>query len=388
MTIAISTEQRRARLGLRHHLAAAAPATDVVSLAAALVGLHATDPATPFLSARARLTGFEVDHLEEALYERQEVVKHLCMRRTMFVQATALLPTVQAAVSDTVAATQRKRLEADLEKGGVTTDGAQWLARAEAATAAALESLGPSRGAELSRAVPELQTKLTYAPGKAYGGEVAVATRVLTIMAVEGHIRRGRPAGTWASSQHRWAPVARPTEGVDQDVARVDLVGRWLRAFGPATTVDITWWSGLGVRVVTKALAGLDVAEVDLDGTPGWALADDLEPVEVPAPWVALLPALDPTTMGWKARAWYLGEHGPRLFDRNGNAGPTVWCDGRVVGGWAQRATGEVAVELFDDVGAEASAAVAREAEAVERWMKPVTVRTRFPTPVEKELRD
>jgi hypothetical protein len=117
-------------------------------------------------------------------------------------------------------------------------------------------------------------------------------------------------------------------------------------------------------------------------------LADDLEPVEVPAPWVALLPALDPTTMGWKARAWYLGEHGPRLFDRNGNAGPTVWCDGRVVGGWAQRATGEVAVELFDDVGAEASAAVAREAEAVERWMKPVTVRTRFPTPVEKELRD
>jgi hypothetical protein len=388
MTIAISTEQRRARLGIRHHLAAAAPATDVVSLAAALVGLHATDPATPFLSARARLTGFEVDHLEEALYERQEVVKHLCMRRTMFVQATSLLPTVQAAVSDTVAATQRKRLEADLEKGGVTTDGARWLAGAEAATAAALESLGPSRGAELSRAVPELQTKLTYAPGKAYGGEVAVATRVLTIMAVEGHIRRGRPAGTWASSQHRWAPVARPTEGVDRDVARVDLVGRWLRAFGPATTVDITWWSGLGVRVVTKALAGLDVVEVDLDGTPGWALADDLEPVEAPGPWVALLPALDPTTMGWKGRGWYLGEHGPRLFDRNGNAGPTVWCDGRVVGGWAQRATGEVAVELFDDVGAEASAAVAREAEALERWMKPVTIRSRFPTPVEKELRD
>jgi hypothetical protein len=310
------------------------------------------------------------------------------MRRTMFVQATSLLPTVQAAVSDAVAVTQRKRLAADLEKGGVTTDGAHWLAGAEAATAAALASLGPSRGAELSRAVPELQTKLTYAPGKAYGGEGAVATRVLTIMAVEGRIRRGRPAGTWASSQHRWAPVARPTEVVDQDAARVDLVGRWLRTFGPATTADITWWSGLGVRVVTKALAGLDVVEVDLDGTPGWALADDLEPVEAPGPWVALLPALDPTTMGWKGRAWYLGEHGPRLFDRNGNAGPTVWCDGRVVGGWAQRATGEVAVELFDDVGAEASAAVAREAEALERWMKPVTIRSRFPTPVEKELRD
>ena len=388
MTIAISAEQRRARLGLRHHLAAEAPTTHVASLTEALVGLHATDPATPFLSARARLPGFEVEHLEQALYGREEVVKHLCMRRTMFVQATSLLPTVQAAVSDAVALTQRKRLVADLEKGGGATDGAAWLARAEAATAAALAALGPSRGAELSRAVPELQTKLTYAPGKAYGGEVGVATRVLTIMAVEGRIRRGRPAGSWTSSQHRWAPVPRPDEAVATDEARCDLVRRWLRAYGPATTGDLAWWSGLGARMITKALAGIDAVEVDLDGEPGWVLGDDLDPVVAPAPWVALLPALDPTTMGWKERAWYLGDHGPRLFDRNGNAGPTVWCDGRVVGGWAQRATGEVAVELFDDVGGEASTAVALEAEALERWLKPVTIRTRFPTPTEKVLRD
>ena len=48
----------------------------------------------------------------------------------------------------------------------------------------------------------------------------------------------------------------------------------------------------------------------------------------------ALLPVLDATTMGWKHRDFYLDpEHTPYLFDTNGNAGPTVWCDGRIIGG-------------------------------------------------------
>ena len=73
-----------------------------------------------------------------------------------------------------------------------------------------------------------------------------------------------------------------------------------------------------------------------------------------PEPWVALLPGLDPTTMGWKRRDWYLPPgHVPLLFDRNGNAGPAVWVDGRIVGGWVQRRNGEIATRLLDDVGRE-----------------------------------
>jgi hypothetical protein len=68
--------------------------------------------------------------------------------------------------------------------------------------------------------------------------------------------------------------------------------------------------------------------------------------VDPPDDWVALLPALDPTVMGWKERDWYLGGHAGDLFDRNGNAGPTVLHNGKVVGGWAQRPDGEVVYEL------------------------------------------
>lgn len=59
-----------------------------------------------------------------------------------------------------------------------------------------------------------------------------------------------------------------------------------------------------------------------------------------------------PTVMGWKERGWFLGKHGSELFDRNGNAGPTVWANGRVVGGWTQTANGEIRVELLERLDA------------------------------------
>ena len=65
--VRIAQEERRARLGARHHLASSA--RDPVEVAGSLVGLHSTDPATVFLSTRARVDGFEPLALERALYE-------------------------------------------------------------------------------------------------------------------------------------------------------------------------------------------------------------------------------------------------------------------------------------------------------------------------------
>lgn len=356
-------------------------------MAERLVGLHATDPATVFLSARARIPGVTVADVEAALYDDRTVVRHLGMRRTLFVFPTTLIPVVQAACTDTIAANERKRLARDVEQGGLAPDGTMWLDEVEEATLAALQVAGEATGLELSRAVPALQAKLTYAEGRPWGGEVGVATRVFTVLAAEGRIVRGRPRGSWTSGQHQWAPLVTAAHAeVDRDQARADLVGRWLAAFGPATVADVQWWTGLGVRMVRAALAAGGAVEVDLDGIAGVALADDLEAAPAVPPWAALLPALDPTIMGWKGRNWYLGDHGPALFDGNGNAGPSVWWDGRIVGGWAQRPDGGVAVRLLEDPGTEARAAIEAEAERLQVWLGGARVSPRFPTPLQKEL--
>ena len=220
---------------------------------------------------------------------------------------------------------------------------------------------------------------------------MSVATRLLILLAMEGRIMRGRPRGTWISGQYRWAPTDRWLAGglpqLQTHEAQLELVRLWLRAFGPGTERDLAWWTGLTLGAIRRALAGLEVATVDLDdGSTGLVMADDLDTEPSDGPWIALLPALDATTMGWTARDWYLGPHGRALFDTNGNAGPTVWADGRVVGGWSQRRNGEVVVRLLEDPGGEARSAIETEAAAVGAWIGPLRVVPRFRTPLEQEL--
>ena len=125
-----------------------------------------------------------------------------------------------------------------------------------------------------------------------------------------------------ASTIEAWLPDGVPSMAAD--AARTELVRRWLGAFGPATASDVKWWTGWTVAQTKAALAAVRAVEVDLEAGAGWVLAGDEGPVRAPAPWVSLLPALDPTAMGWRERGWYLGDHGRSLFDTNGNAGPTV----------------------------------------------------------------
>ena len=386
----IGVEERRARLGVRHHLAPAARVDSAVEAAAGVVALHGTDPASVFLAAWARMRAAEAATIERTLYEERTLLRILGMRRTMFVVPAGLAPIVQASCARAIAAQQRRLLLRLLDQAGIADDPAGWLKEVEESTVAALTARGESLAADLYEHEPRLQQQLLLAPGKPYEARQAVATRILFLLAADGRIIRGRPRGSWISGQFRWAPIEAWLPGGlaewASEAARVELVRRWLAAFGPGTAADLKWWTGWTAGEVKRALTEVGPAEVDLDGATGLVLADDLEPAPATAPWVALLPALDPTVMGWAARGWFLGGHGPTLFDRNGNAGPTVWWDGRVVGGWAQRRDGEVAFRLLEDVGAEATAAVGAEAERLGAWLGKVRVTPRFRTPLEREL--
>ncbi len=237
--------------------------------------------------------------------------------------------------------------------------------------------------------VPLLAKKLRFGAGR-WVVEQSAGARVLPQLAMEGLLVRGRPRGTWVSPQFRWVTtedwLGGPIERVDTAQAQVELLRRWLAAFGPATETDIRWWTGWTAREARAALAEIPHVEVDLDGATGYVLADDLEPTPPPEPSAALLPTLDPTTMGWKERGWYLGEHAGILFDSNGNAGPTVWWDGRVVGGWSQRRSGEIVFELLEDVGADAVAAVEAEAARVAAWLGDVRFSPGFLPPFQRAL--
>jgi Winged helix DNA-binding domain len=384
-------DQRRARLALRHHLAPAVRSDDVVALAGDLCGLHATDPATIVLAAQARMDAPALPAIEDALYVQRSLVRILGMRRTMFVVPTELAAVVQASTTRGLIPGERKRFVAQLEAGGVAADGARWLDETERATLAALVARGEASAAELSADVPALKAKIAVAEGKPYAASQGVSWKVLFLLAAAGEIVRGRPMGSWTSTLYRWAPLAAWLPGgfvdLDTDTAAAALVRRWLRTFGPGTIADLRWWTGWTAGLLKRALAQLQTTEVALDGgATGLLLAGDEALVQAPAPWAALLPGLDPTAMGWKERDWYLGAHREALFDRSGNIGPTVWSDGRIVGGWAQRKDGELVTRLLEDPGADAVAAIDVEVARLRAALGDLRVTPRFRTPLEREL--
>jgi hypothetical protein len=383
-----TAEERRTRLARRHFLAAP---TDqpVAGVASAFVGLHATDPATPYLSLWARGDGFRVADLDAALYEDRTVVKHLAMRRTLWVFSTADLPAVQAAASDRVAANERRRLVADVVKAGIAVDGDTWLDDASTAVRAHLDEHGHSNARELRAALPQLAGTYDPAPGKSWGGAGPISPRVLTVLGVEGHMVRGPNEGSWTTSRPRWTSMGRWLEAQEpmaHDAARARLIGTYLRTFGPAGVNDVKWYFGHTLTWARDGLRDLGAVEVDMDGTPGYVLPDDVEPDPACDRWCALLPGLDVTTMGWQDRDWYLGQHKAQVFDRNGNGGPTAWCDGRIVGGWTQDTDGRVVVQLIEKVDAKSSKMLARKAKELTDWLDGVRVAARFPSPLSKSL--
>jgi hypothetical protein len=389
----IGVVERRRRLAVRHGLAGDGRPEDPAEVGRRLVSLHGTDPATVFLSIRARIAGqVPPAMIEEAIYDRRELVRMLAMRRTVWLVPTESVPVVQASTTNRVASDQRTRLLKHLRELGGIADPEPFLADVEKSVLAILaERRTPMAASDLSKAEPRLKTTLRMAEGKSYQSTANITSRVLLVLAAEGHLVRGRPIGTWLSQQYRWSRTEDWLPGLDlhgttEREAKADLARQWLRAFAPAPVTDLKWWTAWTTTQVKQALTDIGATEVDIDGTTGVALQDDLEETPDPGSWIALLPALDPTTMAWADRSWFLGPYAKSLFDTNGNAGPTIWLDGRVVGGWAQRKDGEIITRLLEDVGSTANQRIKAEGENLATWLADTRVIPRFRTPLEREL--
>lgn len=382
----IGDDERRARLGVRHALAI--PVPDTLAATRAMICLHATEPASVHLAAWARAPVTR-DDVDRALYAERSVVKQLAMRRTVFAFPRELLPAVWGSASARVAGQQRRRMATEMETSGIAADGETWARDHLALVRRMIEVDGPLTTAEVRRALPTLDARVTRGKGH-YQAEVAVAASVIVALAASGAVVRGANDGGWKLSRPRWTAVEQWLGEMPDPLPAPEgyavLVAAWLRSFGPGTEADLVWWLGSTKAAVRRALSDVEAVPVSLDGGGlGWVLPDDLEPVTAPGPWAALLPSLDPTTMGWKERAFHLGAHAGKVFDRNGNGGPTAWYDGRIVGVWCQQKDGTVDVVLVEDVPRAARRALDAKAAELTAWLDGDVVRSIYLSPLARE---
>jgi hypothetical protein len=207
----ITAGQRRAALVRRHRLSGSAAGPGEV--VAALVALHATDPASVYLSVLARSASSTVADVHGAMYEQRALVRWMAMRRTLFVFARDDIPMIQAAVSTPLAAALRRQLLSRIGRNGIDPhvpgDLAGWLSAVEGRIEKALDRRGSATGTELRS--DEQALRSTIPPRTRSEVAQGLTSPLLTVMSTEGRLVRGTPVGEWTTRGHRtsrsWPPV-------------------------------------------------------------------------------------------------------------------------------------------------------------------------------------
>jgi uncharacterized protein YcaQ len=389
-------------LAHKQHLLPTSRLADVVQVTRDIVALHATAPTSPYLSLWARVPDFQRQELEDALYERRELARVHCMRMTVHAVPSDEVPFFLQAYVERHAQTEFRGWESLLVQAGMCQEGEAeaLLKQLHRQVLDALAEKGPSTVRQISQAVPELKTKIQHDVGKSYEGAFSIGSRLMLTMSMLGLLVRARPRGTWRSNLYEyaalsdWLPDVDP-ESVTPQEARAWLVRRYLAAFGPTTLDDVQWWTGFSKGETEEALGALKPAAVEVAieglGDGHLMLADDAQRlrdfVRPDVPHVLFLPGLDPYIMGYRDRRRFLAsKHHAKVFDRAGNAMPTVWVNGRVVGTWGQRKDGSVVCGFFESVSEEERALLAGEVQRLESFLGGEFLPPRTHTPFTRAL--
>lgn len=342
------------------------------------IGLHSTDYGTPYLSVRARLPELPPSVLADRLERADGLVRLNAFRNTVHVVHTDDLGLVSAATGAAVASTGRRspglkgRSDAEIQRGCDALVGA-------------LEG-GPLGTHELKAALPELAPDLRYWLLVAMGSGRVLRT-------AGAHPRSNRTRYVLATDR---VPGYRPGDIAPADARRALLL-RAVRAFGPLTVEDLAWWLPASKAEVKAALgsAGAEIASIEAEGRTFWftsELADEDAPArQTHGAWA--LPYEDALLKGYKDRGWCLApglagvvfptnvahwqppdgaDPGPgphKGVNVSGEARPTLWWEGRVVGRWEERKDG-VVWQLHADLGREGTLALSAEVERVERFLE------------------
>jgi hypothetical protein len=356
-----------ARRLARHGLVEPAPPAGLVDQVGAMCGAHAQVSAAAELSIGLRVEGTTRSTVRSALWEERVLVKTYGPRGTVH-----LLPAVELPMwAGALAATPWPPRFGP----GVQLDDDQ----VDEVVAAIADALGD---AELT--VDELGDAVVARVGTWAGARVMPAfqdlwprwRQVIQQAANRGALCFGPDRGRRVTytSPRRWLPGFVPA---DPTTSLAEVVRRYLRAYGPATSAHFAQWLGVPRRAGDVAFA--DVAEelvpVRVGDVDALVLAEDADPPGDRVPAVRLLPYFDAYVVGSHPRPLvYPGRASERAL-AGGGAGPypVLLLDGVVGGVWHQRRAGRrliVTVEPLHDLTARQRAAldveVARVGEIVE----------------------
>ncbi|MCG3226970.1 MAG: AlkZ family DNA glycosylase [Candidatus Heimdallarchaeota archaeon] len=341
----------------KQHLTPETKTNNLVQIADNLVGLHSTSQSSPYLSLFARTNSFQKKDLDREAYEKKNLGKIRCMRKTVFIISKEVLPFLYAATKKQYA----QRLEGYLERLGMVLDKYHDIAKE-------IEKVIKGRAMSVSDLKKELDTKENV-------------SAVVSLLCDQKRLIRNKPIKGWRDKRHTYSlfdeyfPEIK-LEDLFEEEGIEFLVRYYIERYGPVTEKDIVWWSGLNKTPVRKVLSQIEdmITKISIEGISHEYLItqDDKEKLRditsEKTPIITFLPDLDPYLMGYKDRERYVDqEYYNHLFDQSGNAATSILLDGRVIGIWdfvsAQESV--VKIHLFEKQKEDIQKKIIEEAKRV-----------------------
>jgi uncharacterized protein YcaQ len=331
-------------------------ARDPVEVARAVAGIQAQDQLAARLSFRSRSRRLKAGHVDRARTEERSLLRTWVMRMTIH-----LIPTDDAGwwlplFEPGIEKWSRRRLEQLGVPPRIQEQALREVVRM-------LGEEGPLTRTEIGNRLRGIGIKLdSMTRGHIMGLAVTSGNACL------GPDRKG---GTclvlrrdWLGKQPRF----------DHDAAIAELSRRYLRAFGPATDRDFSYWSGLGLGEVRAGLESIakELEEVSVGAEKMLALRGRL-PRLPPMDQLRMLGNFDTYLLGWKDRSFSVpDEHASAVKEGGGGwIRPVIVRDGVVIGGWRSSRKGrriEISLDLPDAVASDERKAIDAEIRDIERF--------------------
>jgi hypothetical protein len=294
-----------------------------------LVGMQAQWAPAPYVGLWTRLEGFRREQLERALV-RGDILRPTVMRGTLHLVSKRDYPMLWRALRDRHFGFGPSAVERALPLL------AEARARAPMTQREAFEWIGGPNPKHVFRAIRRF-----------------------------GHLLHAPETSLWQpTAAHLFHTVDPPAE-VDHAAALAELARRYLRAFGPATTADLSAWSMIPAGWFAPALETLPTFRDELGRTLYDVPRAPLPPADAAAP-VRFLPKWDNAILGYeKSRRLLPPELRRVVIGQNGDVAATVLVDGVVAAVWSAQAT----VEYLRPVTRTQKAEVADEGKRLQAWL-------------------
>lgn len=278
-----------------------------------LAGMQAQWPQAPYIGLWSRIPGFRREPLERGI-RSGKVVKATVMRGTLHLVTARDYPLFFAALRG-------------------------------------LRPWGDPESVELGRSlVPAMRALFADGPltfqqvmehlERTHGTVDELTRRRAWFAARTGaHVLHAPDTALWSSRPQALFAAIEAPEVVDTTLARVELVRRYLGAFGPASRADLADWSGMRVSDFADSFGALEPLRRFRDER-GRELLDlpraPLPDADTPAP-VRFLPKWDNVLLAFADRTRVLPEeYRKTVIAKNGDVAQTFLVDGVVAGRWRQ----------------------------------------------------